>query len=152
MTVAFRSSREAGFTLMELTLVLVLVGILAGTLMSHVNLSFDNPEDDADLRRAERTVRVRVAHVQNEAMRLHADCTVQFGPQAMEASCDGFQVSLPGEAHSVPYGEGIALGKDSLSEFTVDSDGIISADGRKALRLRKNETTLEFKLVTGVRG
>lgn len=150
MTASFRTPAEAGFTMMELLLVLILVGILAGTLMTHVNLSFDNSENAAALRRAESSVRVRVAHVQNEAMRRRTECSVQFGAGTMEASCGGSRISLAGEASAAPYGEGIVLGRDSISGFSIQSNGIISHEGRKPLRLEKDGTTREFTLVTGV--
>ena len=161
---------NAGFTTLELILVLTLMGILGGMLLSHANLSFDTASETAALRDASRLIKARVAHVQNLAIRNQTSCEVRFFEDAMEDRCgvatDEIDTSMIGESRKNP-----SYGKDEKTNFpieaktfpilTINSNGVIeeitNSDGsregvKKAIvELECGDATETVEIVAGVK-
>lgn len=161
---------NAGFTTLELVLVLMLMGILVGMLLSHANISFGTASESAALRDASRLIKARVAHVQNLAIRNQTSCEVRFFESGMESRCgsgtDGIDTGMIGEGKKNPsYGidekTNLAIEATSFPLLTINSKGVIeeitNTDGAKngakrvVIELHCGEATETVEIVAGVK-
>ena len=140
------SDSEAGFTLLEIVMVITLMALLSSIYISHSGLDISSPEDRIVLAQQESLIRARAAHMQTEAILMKRECSLEFGVSSMTYS-DGCK-PMPGEAKTVPYLEGISLIDGDGSMIKADKNGfIVSAD---EIKLEKNSVTSSFRLTEGI--
>ena len=161
---------NAGFTTLELVLVLMLMGILCGMLLSHANISFGTASESAALRDASRFIKARVAHVQNLAILNQTSCEVRFFESGMESRCgsgtDSINTGMIGEGKKNPsYGKDEKTNQPieatSFPILTINSKGVIeeiaNSDGAKdgvkkaVIALQCGDATETVEIVAGVK-
>ena len=149
------SDSEAGFTLLEIVMVITLMAVLSGIFISHAGFSISMPEDRILLTQQENLIRARTAHLQTEAILMKRDCTLTLTSTGMTYG-DGCR-PMPGDGSSVPYLEGVAMAGDR-SAIKADKNGILTkADKNGILQsavevtLQNKSASLTFKLTEGVK-
>ena len=140
------SDSEAGFTLLEIVMVITLMAVLSGIFISHAGFSISMPEDRILLTQQENLIRARTAHLQTEAILMKRDCTLTLTSTGMTYG-DGCR-PMPGDGSSVPYLEGVAMAGDR-SAIKADKNGILQS--AVEVTLQNKSASLTFKLTEGVK-
>ena len=141
------SNGEAGFTLLEIVMVITLMALLSGIYISHAGFSVSMPEDRIILSQQENLIRARAAHLQTEAILMRQTCTLTFSSDGMTygKNCR----PMPGDGQVVLYLDGVVMTGDGRPVLKADKNGII--DSAVDITLEKKSASVTFRLTEGAR-
>lgn len=141
------SDGEAGFTLLEIVMVITLMALLSGIYISHAGISVSMPEDRIILSQQENLIRARAAHLQTEAILMKRDCRLTLARTGMTYG-EGCR-PMPGDGNTVPYLEGVVMTGEGEQNIKADKNGII--ESAVDITLEKKSASVTFRLAEGVR-
>ena len=141
------SDSEAGFTLLEIVMVITLMALLSGIFISHAGFSISMPEDRILLTQQENLIRARAAHLQTEAILMRRDCTLTLAPTGMTYG-EGCR-PMPGDGNTVPYLKGVVMTGEGEQNITSDKNGILQS--AVDITLQNNSASVTFRLTEGVK-
>ena len=138
---------EAGFTLLEIVMVITLMALLSGIYISHAGISVSMPEDRIILTQQENLIRARAAHLQTEAILMRQTCTLTFRSDGMTygENCR----PMPGDGQVVLYLDGVGMTGEGSPKLIADKNGII--ESAVDITRGKKSASVTFRLTEGVK-
>ena len=119
-----KHGREAGFTLIEVILVLILIGVVSSVISSYIN---DFQLEDESLARERLMMIARITHARNEALALNKERDFEITQEGKAIQYSNLTL-LPGEEHTNGSTKEVTNAIVSLKDVQVTT-----ADGKSTL-------------------